>query len=77
MGGDRDGNPKVTAPAVSFEVAVRARWMFCPDIPQQTVDLLRAELSMRQCTLELRSALEDPTAWEPLPQPPKGAELAS
>lgn len=57
MGGDRDGNPFVTA-KVTQEVLVRARWraakLFVDDINQ-----LKSELSMQQCSPALREEVGD------------------
>lgn len=52
MGGDRDGNPNVTA-KVTREVLLLSRWM-AADLYYRDVDQLRAELSMSQCNAELR-----------------------
>ncbi len=52
MGGDRDGNPNVTA-AVSREVLLLARWM-AADLFLRDVDLLAADLSMQQANALLR-----------------------
>ncbi|QSR34395.1 phosphoenolpyruvate carboxylase [Marinobacterium iners] len=52
MGGDRDGNPNVTA-EVTSEVLLLARWM-AADLYARDVDLLRGELSMYQANAELR-----------------------
>ncbi len=52
MGGDRDGNPNVTA-AVTSEVLLLARWM-AADLYARDVDQMRAELSMHQANQELR-----------------------
>ncbi|MGL4317184.1 MAG: phosphoenolpyruvate carboxylase [Pseudomonas sp.] len=52
MGGDRDGNPNVTA-QVSREVLLLARWM-AADLYLRDVDQLAAELSMQQASDELR-----------------------
>ncbi|MBB2495686.1 phosphoenolpyruvate carboxylase [Aquipseudomonas ullengensis] len=52
MGGDRDGNPNVTA-QVSREVLLLARWM-ASDLYLRDVDRLAAELSMQQASDELR-----------------------
>jgi len=52
MGGDRDGNPNVTA-AVTSEVLLLARWM-AADLYARDVDQLRAELSMYAANAELR-----------------------
>ncbi|MBT8768574.1 phosphoenolpyruvate carboxylase [Metapseudomonas boanensis] len=52
MGGDRDGNPNVTA-AVSRQVLLLARWM-AADLYLRDVDYLAAELSMQQASDEMR-----------------------
>ncbi|MBA4501381.1 phosphoenolpyruvate carboxylase [Marinobacterium marinum] len=52
MGGDRDGNPNVTA-EVTSEVLLLARWM-AADLYARDVDQLRAELSMHEANAELR-----------------------
>ncbi|WP_043306988.1 phosphoenolpyruvate carboxylase [Pseudomonas sp. ML96] len=52
MGGDRDGNPNVTA-EVSRKVLLLARWM-AADLYLRDVDQLAAELSMQQASDELR-----------------------
>ncbi|MFW1678662.1 phosphoenolpyruvate carboxylase [Pontibacter sp. JAM-7] len=51
MGGDRDGNPNVTAP-VTEEVLLLARWM-AADLYYADIDALRSELSMQYATNEL------------------------
>ncbi|KAL6542324.1 Phosphoenolpyruvate carboxylase 4 [Orobanche minor] len=51
MGGDRDGNPNVTA-KVTKDVSLLSRWMAI-DLYIREVDSLRFELSMNQCNLKL------------------------
>ncbi|WP_286978183.1 phosphoenolpyruvate carboxylase [Pseudomonas sp.] len=55
MGGDRDGNPNVTAP-VTREVLLLARWM-AADLYLRDVDELASELSMQQASDELCSVV--------------------
>ncbi|TLP78370.1 phosphoenolpyruvate carboxylase [Pseudomonas nitroreducens] len=57
MGGDRDGNPNVTA-AITREVLLLARWM-AADLYLRDVDSLAAELSMQQASDELRADVGD------------------
>lgn len=51
MGGDRDGNPNVTA-AVSREVLLLGRWM-AADLYLRDIDALSAQLSMSRASEEL------------------------
>ncbi|QXI52458.1 phosphoenolpyruvate carboxylase [Pseudomonas alvandae] len=53
MGGDRDGNPNVTA-AVTREVLLLARWM-AADLYLRDVDHLAADLSMQKASDALRT----------------------
>ncbi|AZF04076.1 phosphoenolpyruvate carboxylase [Pseudomonas sp. R5-89-07] len=53
MGGDRDGNPNVTAP-VTREVLLLARWM-AADLYLRDVDQLASELSMQQASPALQA----------------------
>lgn len=48
MGGDRDGNPNVTA-KVTKDVSLLSRWMAI-DLYTREIDSLRFELSMNQCS---------------------------
>ncbi|WP_312932500.1 phosphoenolpyruvate carboxylase [Pseudomonas sp.] len=57
MGGDRDGNPNVTAP-VTREVLLLARWM-AADLFLRDIDALAAELSMQQASAALREQVGD------------------
>lgn len=57
MGGDRDGNPNVTA-AVTREVLLLARWM-AADLFLRDIDALAAELSMQQANEALRERVGD------------------
>ncbi|EYU22615.1 hypothetical protein MIMGU_mgv1a000787mg [Erythranthe guttata] len=52
MGGDRDGNPNVTA-KVTRDVSLLSRWMAI-DLYLGEVDNLRFELSMNQCDVKLK-----------------------
>jgi phosphoenolpyruvate carboxylase len=59
MGGDRDGNPSVTA-SVTREVRLLARWM-AADLFLRDVTTLSAALSMSACTQALRDLAGDAT----------------
>ncbi|MBN2798270.1 MAG: phosphoenolpyruvate carboxylase [Deltaproteobacteria bacterium] len=61
MGGDRDGNPFVTA-RVTLEVATRARWM-AARVYREELDALHDELSMRRASSALLARTAG--AWEP------------
>lgn len=61
MGGDRDGNPNVT-PRTTERACLLARWM-AADLYHREVSQLRQELSMNECSDELRAAVG--RAWEP------------
>ncbi|WP_338724592.1 phosphoenolpyruvate carboxylase [Pseudomonas tolaasii] len=57
MGGDRDGNPNVTAP-VTREVLLLARWM-AADLYLRDVDQLASELSMQHASPALHARVGD------------------
>lgn len=57
MGGDRDGNPNVTA-TVTTEVLLLSRWM-AADLYERDIDQLRSELSMHRCNAEMRELTGD------------------
>ena len=61
MGGDRDGNPRVTA-EVTRRVLWMGRWM-AAELYLREVEVLYEELSMNHCSEELRAVVGD--AWEP------------
>ncbi|WP_350338014.1 phosphoenolpyruvate carboxylase [Sessilibacter corallicola] len=56
MGGDRDGNPFVTA-TVTQEVLLSSRWM-AMDLYYKDIDRLYTELSVWQCNDELKAKAE-------------------
>jgi len=62
MGGDRDGNPFVTAD-VTREVCLMNRWQ-AATLYYREIDQLRAELSMTRASEELRARV-DPISREP------------
>lgn len=65
MGGDRDGNPNVTA-AVTREVLMLARWM-AADLYLRDVEALQADLSMKECNGALRNRVgDDPEPYRAL-----------
>ncbi len=65
MGGDRDGNPNVTA-EVTERVLLLARWE-AAELFWQDVNALRADLSMKPCSAELRDAVgEHPEPYRQL-----------
>ena len=57
MGGDRDGNPNVTS-EVTEKVLLLSRWM-AADLYMRDIDQLRSELSMFECSDELRGVVGD------------------
>ncbi|KAL5553534.1 hypothetical protein UlMin_040935 [Ulmus minor] len=57
MGGDRDGNPNVTA-KVTKDVSLLSRWM-ATDLYIREIDSLRFELSMNQCSDRLSRLAHD------------------
>lgn len=57
MGGDRDGNPNVTA-TITREVLLLARWM-AADLYMRDVDRLASELSMQRASAELMAEVGD------------------
>lgn len=59
MGGDRDGNPNVTA-QVTTEVLLLARWM-AADLLLRDVEHLQTDLSMQRCSDALRAEAGDAT----------------
>jgi len=63
MGGDRDGNPNVTA-EVTREVIRLARWM-AADLYLRDVEELLSQLTMTQCTESFRSFCGEEDSHEP------------
>lgn len=63
MGGDRDGNPNVTAP-VTRHVIQLSRWK-ATDLFLRDIGVLISELSMSVCTDDVRELCGDPEALEP------------
>ena len=61
MGGDRDGNPRVTA-KVTREVCLLNRWK-AVELYEREIEQLIEELSMQAASAELRDWVGD--AWEP------------
>lgn len=57
MGGDRDGNPNVH-PITTRKAWGMARWI-CADLYWKEVDALRTELSLHNCSPELRDKVGD------------------
>ncbi|MDZ7660080.1 phosphoenolpyruvate carboxylase [Fodinibius sp.] len=65
MGGDRDGNPNVTA-AVTREVLMLGRWM-AADLFLRDVEALRSSPSMRRCSAELAERVGETGRTRPAP----------
>lgn len=63
MGGDRDGNPNVTA-TVTRHAMQLSRWK-AADLFLRDVGVLISELSMSECSEEVRELCVDPEAIEP------------
>jgi phosphoenolpyruvate carboxylase len=63
MGGDRDGNPNVTA-EVTEEVTRLSRWM-ASDLYLRDIEELLAQLSMSQCTQAVLDLCEGDVSHEP------------
>ncbi|KAL9389438.1 hypothetical protein Peur_018043 [Populus x canadensis] len=66
MGGDRDGNPNVTA-KVTRDVSLLSRWMAI-DLYIREVDSLRFELSMTRCSDKLSREAHEILERETLPE---------
>jgi len=63
MGGDRDGNPNVTAP-ITRHVMQLSRWK-AADLFLRDIGVLVSELSMSECSEQVRELCGDPEALEP------------
>jgi len=63
IGGDRDGNPNVTA-EVTVQACLLARWM-AADLYWREIDALRSELSMKEGSDELRARVGKGNESEP------------
>ncbi|WP_416411176.1 phosphoenolpyruvate carboxylase [Pantoea sp. App145] len=63
MGGDRDGNPNVTA-SITRQAMQLGRWK-AADLFLRDVGVLISELSMSECSDEVRELCGDPEALEP------------
>ncbi len=63
MGGDRDGNPNVTAP-ITRHVMQLSRWK-AADLFLRDIGVLVSELSMSECSDEVRELCGDAEALEP------------
>ncbi|MEY4922851.1 MAG: hypothetical protein RLY17_1568, partial [Pseudomonadota bacterium] len=63
MGGDRDGNPNVTA-EITRHVLLLSRWK-ATDLFLQDIQVLVSELSMSECTPELREWVGGDEVLEP------------
>ena len=63
MGGDRDGNPNVTS-EITRHVLQLSRWK-ATDLFLRDIGVLVSELSMSECTAEVRELCGDPEAVEP------------
>ncbi|MEZ3501503.1 phosphoenolpyruvate carboxylase [Pantoea sp. KPR_PJ] len=63
MGGDRDGNPNVTAPVTRHAMQL-SRWK-AADLFLRDIGVLISELSMSECSEEIRELCGDPDAIEP------------
>ncbi|WP_210452368.1 phosphoenolpyruvate carboxylase [Pantoea ananatis] len=63
MGGDRDGNPNVTA-SITRHVMQLSRWK-ATDLFMRDIGVLISELSMSECSQEVADLSGDPEALEP------------